>query len=182
MVNSRFAVDIAGCVTYLECTPGPPINFTLFNDQACPIGGPCLEGSPVILVPAEGCDNCDLNLPAGRIEIHWTCDGGEALMMAAAPTDAQRTGTLTYADSECIHRGVQIGEHVCEPCGIRGTILPVYQCNLLDRPCVRRWWTNSLAKREASGEVNCNTCRERTLSDGTKPWDWLPPDDEPRFK
>lgn len=74
------------------------------------------------------------------------------------------------SDHECVHRGDTTGEtHVCEPCGIRGTIAAVYACSIKGKAVIR-WWTNLLSARRESGETACLTCRERELSDGSKPY------------
>jgi hypothetical protein len=71
---------------------------------------------------------------------------------------------------ECVHRGEIIGAHICNTCGNRGAIAQVYQCQLLQQPCVLRPWTTNKSKMP---EVSCVTCRQRELTDGTKPWDAL---------
>lgn len=70
---------------------------------------------------------------------------------------------------ECLHRGGEIGSHINLTCPGRGMPVRVYHCNLLDAPCILRWWTLSVKRREASGETLCVTCRHRTLEDGTQP-------------
>jgi hypothetical protein len=173
VINERWNFDFGVCTTYMVCTPGGDVNFTLFDDQDCPIGGTCDGGSPLVLTPAPGCDNCDLGLPDGTLSIFWSCDDLGMMMMAApfATETSLRTTVPTTNVGECIHKGEQIGEHTCETCSQKGRVIPVYHCNLFDKPCVWRWWTNEGKKRTESGELACVTCRERTLFDGTKPWD-----------
>lgn len=73
------------------------------------------------------------------------------------------------ADKSCIHRGQQIGERTCDQCGVRGQVLPVYHCELLQSECTWNWWTNDTRKRRADGLTICLTCPSRERADGSKP-------------
>lgn len=93
----------------------------------------------------------------------WTKQGNPERIAAdcvKTPTDG----------ASCIHRGHVIGERTCETCGQRGQVAQVFQCELLALPCVLRPWTN---RRSQMPEVACVTCRDRTLPDGSKPWELI---------
>jgi hypothetical protein len=157
-VNSWWTIDFGGgCTTVLECASGGGVSWTLFGDQACPIGGTCETGSPLVITPAPDCDNCDLDLPNGTLAIHWTC-GGEALpmrlAMQCAPADPL----------ECVHRGPLTGAtHQCEVCGRRHRIEPVYECAIHGTCTLRRW------KNGSDHEPMCIRCYDIERMDGTKP-------------
>ncbi len=100
---------------------------------------------------------------------HW-CDG-RALDMPAA-TRAQYIlkwrGEPIQQDlfASCIHRGAATGvEHVCELCGDRGKLEPVYTCALHGVCTVRRWTAISSKQPERA----CARCHDLTLDDGSRP-------------
>lgn len=66
----------------------------------------------------------------------------------------------------CIHRGAPTGlEHVCELCGTRGKMEPVYECALHGVCTVRRWTLTPQKQPERA----CIRCEDLTLDDGSQP-------------
>lgn len=100
---------------------------------------------------------------------HW-CDGRP--LDLPAETRAQYIlkwrGEPIQKDlfASCIHRGEPTGvEHVCEFCGKRGKLEPVYTCALYGACTVRPW----TALRRKNPERACAGCHDLTLDDGSKP-------------
>lgn len=100
----------------------------------------------------------------GRLQFRYRCTRCGLKSGWTAIDDPERIVAECRSDEEelaCPHRGEAIGEHICEQCGLRGQIAPVYRCELHGTPCVKRAWTLRTSKIEEAGERVCFQCPDR---------------------
>lgn len=98
-----------------------------------------------------------------KIETGWTKSIAENVICICSFTSDEN-------ELQCIHRKEVIGTHQCEQCGEKGKTVNIHHCDLLNTPCILRWWTNNGKKRKDSNETQCLTCYSREDSNGTKPF------------